>query len=325
MLNYALPTVLALLTVHVVLPPHPGIVGGTELMGANVGMVLLIGLVPAAIMWFIAQLIIPSITKRVFSPVPMIDAAAAAEMGQEIDEDANTQSFPVIKNPPSVGLIVALILTPLFLIMGATVSAIVMPEGDPARTFLGFIGASPMALLIGVILSTALLGYRRGWGLTEAEDVINSSLPPVAAVILITGAGGTFGHVLSTTGVATAVAEVLAASGLHILVLAWVMAALIRAAQGSATVSTLTTAPLLAPLVATMELAPLQIALVTVTIGIGSMALSHVNDSLFWVWSRYFKVTTADALKSYSIVTTFASVVGFIVCLLMWPLIGMIA
>lgn len=325
MLNYALPTVLALLTVHVVLPPHPGIVGGAQLMGANVGMVLLIGLVPAAIMWFVAQLIIPSITKRVFSPVPMIDAAAAAEMGQELDEDANTQSFPVVKNPPSVGLIVALILTPLFLIMGATVSAMIMPEGDPVRTFLGFIGASPMALLIGVILSTALLGYRRGWGLTEAEDVINSSLPPVAAVILITGAGGTFGHVLSTTGVATAVAEVLAASGLHILVLAWIMAALIRAAQGSATVSTLTTAPLLAPLVATMELAPLQIALVTVTIGIGSMALSHVNDSLFWVWSRYFKVTTANALKSYSIVTTFASIVGFIVCLLMWPLIGMIA
>lgn len=325
MLNYALPTVLALLTVHVVLPPHPGIVGGAELMGANVGMVLLIGLLPAAIMWFVAQLIIPSITKRVFSPVPMIDAAAAAEMGQELDEDATTQSFPVVKNPPSVGLIVALILTPLFLIMGATVSAMVMPEGDPVRTFLGFIGASPMALLIGVILSTALLGYRRGWGLTEAEDVINSSLPPVAAVILITGAGGTFGHVLSTTGVATAVAEVLAASGLHILVLAWVMAALIRAAQGSATVSTLTTAPLLVPLVTTMELAPLQIALVTVTIGIGSMALSHVNDSLFWVWSRYFKVTTANTLKSYSMVTTFASIVGFIVCLLMWPLIGIIA
>lgn len=325
MLNYALPTVLALLTVHVVLPPHPGIVGGAELMGANVGMVLLLGLIPAAIMWFAAQLVIPSITKRTFSPVPMIDAAAAAEMGQELTEEANTQSFPIIKNPPSVGLIITLILTPLFLIMSATVSAMVMPEGDPTRTFLGFIGASPMALLIGVILSTALLGYRRGWGLTEAEDVINSSLPPVAAVILITGAGGTFGHVLSTTGVATAVAEALSASGLHILVLAWVMAALIRAAQGSATVSTLTTAPLLAPLVATMELAPLQVALVTVTIGIGSMALSHVNDSLFWVWSRYFKVTTANALKSYSVVTTFASIVGFTVCLLMWPLIGMLS
>lgn len=130
---------------------------------------------------------------------------------------------------------------------------------------------------------------------------------------------------LSTTGVATAVADVLAASGLHILVLAWVMAALIRAAQGSATVSTLTTAPLIAPLMVALELAPLQIALVAVTVGIGSMALSHVNDSLFWVWSRYFKVTTANALKSYSLITTFASLVGFVVCLLLWPLVTMIA
>lgn len=325
MLTYALPTVLALLTVHVVLPPHPGIVGGAEIMGANVGMVLLIGLIPAAIMWFCAQLLIPTITQRVFSPVPIIDAAAAAEMGQEIDEDANTQSFPVIENPPSIGLIIALILTPLFLIMGQTVSAMTLPEGNSVRTFLGFIGASPMALLIGVVLCTVLLGYRRGWGLTEAEDVINSSLPPVAAVILITGAGGTFGHVLSTTGVATAVADVLAASGLHILVLAWVMAALIRAAQGSATVSTLTTAPLIAPLMVALELAPLQVALVAVTVGIGSMALSHVNDSLFWVWSRYFKVSTANALKSYSVITTFASLVGFVVCLILWPLVAMIA
>lgn len=129
MLTFALPTVLALLTVHVVLPPHPGIVGGAEIMGANVGMVLLVGLIPAAIMWFCAQLLIPTITKRVFSPVPMIDAAAAAEMGQEVNEDANTQSFPVIKNPPSTGLIVALILTPLFLIMGQSDCL----GNDPAR------------------------------------------------------------------------------------------------------------------------------------------------------------------------------------------------
>lgn len=324
MLNYALPTVLALLTVHVVLPPHPGIVGGTELMGADVGMVLLLGLIPAAIMWLAGQLLIPVITKHVFVPVPMIDAAAAAEMGQELDEDANTQSFPVVKNPPSAGLVIGLIVTPLLLIMAQTVTTMVLPKEDAVRIFFGFIGASPMALLVGVILATILLGYRRGWGLTQAEDVINSSLPPVAAVILITGAGGTFGHVLKTTGIATAVADLLAASGLPIVVLAWVMAALIRAAQGSATVATLTTAPLIAPLAVNMGLAPLQIALVTVAIGIGSMALSHVNDSLFWVWSRYFKISTATALKSYSVVTTFASVVGFGVVCLMWPLVAMI-
>lgn len=107
-LNYALPTVLALLTVHVVLPPHPGIVGGAELMGANVGMVLMLGLIPALIMWIAGQLVIPVITKRIFSPVPMVDAAAAAERGEETD-GVHTQSFPVVKNPPSAALVLFMI------------------------------------------------------------------------------------------------------------------------------------------------------------------------------------------------------------------------
>lgn len=329
MLTYALPTVMALLTMHVVMPPHPGIVGGAELMGANVGMVLLLAIIPAIIMWLTSQLTIPFFTKRVFSPVPMIDPVAQAEMqatGVEEDSDnPETQSFPAIKNPPKTGTVITLIVIPLLLIMSATVSAMTLPEENIARIFLGFIGASPMALLIGVLLCMFILGYRRGWGLAQTEDVINSALPPVAAVILITGAGGTFGHVLSTTGVADAVADMLAASGLHILFLAWLMSALIRAAQGSATVATLTTAPLIAPLAANLELAPLQIALVTVAIGVGSMALSHVNDSLFWVWSRYNKIDVSTGLKSYTIITTYTSIVGFVVTLIMWPLVGLIA
>lgn len=103
------------------------------------------------------------------------------------------------------------------------------------------------------------------------------------------------------------------------------MAALIRAAQGSATVSTLTTAPLIAPMASSLGLEPLQVALVTVTIGIGSMAMSHVNDSLFWVWSRYNQVNTATGLKSYTLLTTTTSIVGFLVALLMWPIVSAIA
>ncbi|SIN23528.1 Low-affinity gluconate transporter [Mycobacteroides abscessus subsp. abscessus] len=89
--------------------------------------------------------------------------------------------------------------------------------------------------------------------------------------------------------------------------------------------STLTTAPLIAPLAASLELAPLQVALVTIAIGVGSMALSHVNDSLFWVWSRYNKVTTANGLKTYTVLTTTTSVVGFLVVLGMWPLVSLAA
>lgn len=324
MLNYALPTVMGLLTVHVVLPPHPGIVGGAQVMGANLGMVLLLGLLPAIVMWLAAQFTIPFITRRIFSPVPGISAAEMQEAGEDFDEES-TQSFPKVDNPPRAWVVIAMILIPLVLIMSQTITSMTLPENNPVVKFFSFVGASPMALVIGVVVATVVLGYRRGWGLTQAEDVINSSLPPVAAVILITGAGGTFGHVLKETGVADAVAHALAGTGLHILVLAWLMAALIRAAQGSATVSTLTTAPLIAPMTSSLGLEPLQVALVAVTIGIGSMALSHVNDSLFWVWSRYNQVNTATGLKSYTLLTTTTSIVGFLVALLMWPIVSAIA
>lgn len=265
---------MALLTVHVVLPPHPGIVGGAESMGADVGLVLMIGLVPAVVMWLFSQVLSGLLVRRVHSDVPAAGAAAAGVAENEETELADHEL-------PSAGLVLAMILVPLVLIMSQTVSALALPEDSTVRGFFDLVGASPMALLIGVLLAIACLGLARGWGLARVEDVLASALPAPAAVILITGAGGTFGYVLSKTGVADAVADMLTSTGLPILLLAWLMAAFIRAAQGSATVATMTTAPLIAPMAVAAGLSAPQIALVTVTIGIGSMALSHVNDSLF--------------------------------------------
>lgn len=317
MLTYALPTVMALLTAHVVLPPHPGIVGGAEIMGADVGLVLLIGLVPAILMWLFSQFLSGFLVKRAFSAVPEVGDTVPGVPENEGDVTTAVKA-------PSVGLVLAMILIPLALIMSQTVSALTLPEGNAVRNVLALVGASPAALLIGVLLAIVFLGLRRGWGLARVEDVVASALPATAAVILITGAGGTFGHVLAATGVAESVADVLSATGLPILLLAWLMAALIRAAQGSATVATLTTAPLIAPLAVAAGLSAPQIALVTITIGIGSMALSHVNDSLFWVWSRYFRVDTSTALRSYTVATTVTSVIGLGIAGLLWPLVALI-
>lgn len=320
MLTYALPTVMALLTVHVVLPPHPGIVGGAELMGADIGLVLLIGLVPAVLMWLFAQVLSGYLTGRIHSPVPAEGTLAAGtgnDEGTAHDAEGNAGA-------PGVGLVLTVILVPLLLIMAGTVSALVLPEGNLLRDVLGLVGASPMALLIGVLLAIWSLGLRRGWGAGRVEDVLAAALPATAAVILITGAGGTFGHVLASTGVAGAVSDVLVGTGLPILLLAWLLAAFVRAAQGSATVSTLTTAPLIAPMTVSAGLDAPQIALVAVTIGVGSMALSHVNDSLFWVWSRYFQVRTGAALRSYTVATTATSIVGLGLVALLWPLVALL-
>lgn len=318
MLAYALPTVAALLTTHVVLPPHPGIVGGAGIMSADVGLVLLIGLVPAVVMWLVGQVLSGIIVQRVFSPVP--DEASAVAGIEDHDESGRR-----LGGEPSMALVLLAICLPLVLIMLGTVSALIMPDGMPGKDLLAFLGDSPMALFIGVMVAMFTLGFGRGWNRQQVEDVIASALPATAAVILITGAGGTFGAVLTATGVADAVAELLSSTGLPIVVLAWLMAALIRAAQGSATVATLTTAPLIAPVAAGMDLSTAQIALVTVTIGIGSMAFSHVNDSLFWVWSRYFRVDTATALKSYTVTTTVMSLTGGLVAGVLWMLLAAVS
>lgn len=318
MLAYALPTVAALLTVHVVLPPHPGIVGGAEAMKADVGLVLVIGMIPALIMWLTGQWLSGVMAKRVFSPIPELHSELSSENTE--DDAASTQA-----GDPSVVLVLAAILLPLALIMIGTVSALFMKKGDPVADFLAFIGDSPIALLIGVLFAAAALGLARGWSFSKVEEVLAAALPATAAVILITGAGGTFGKVLTDTGVADAVASMLTATNLPILVLAWLLAAMIRAAQGSATVATLTTAPLILPMTAAMDLSASQVALVTITIGIGSMAFSHVNDSLFWVWSRYFGVSTSNALKSYTVTVTVMSLVGFVVAYLLWLLLAAIS
>lgn len=325
MLTYALPPVMALLTVHVVLPPHPGIVGGAELMGADVGLVLLIGFVPAVLMWLFAQVLSGYLARRIHSAVPAEGTLAAGTGNDEgAAQDGEGHDAEGHAGAPGVGLVLTVILVPLLLIMSGTVSALVLPEGSLLRDLLGLVGASPMALLIGVLLAIWSLGLRRGWGAGRVEDVLAAALPATAAVILITGAGGTFGHVLASTGVAGAVSDVLVGTGLPILLLAWLLAAFIRAAQGSATVSTLTTAPLIAPMTVSAGLDAPQIALVAVTIGVGSMALSHVNDSLFWVWSRYFQVPTGAALRSYTVATTATSIVGLGIVALLSPLVALL-
>lgn len=327
MLTYALPAVAALLTVHVAMPPHPGIVGAAGLMSADVGMVLMVALVPSVVMWAFGQWLSGVVTARVYSPIP--DAATAMRTGEGASHAAGSAEGAVsegaVRRPPSFAAVLSAILLPLVLIMGGTVSVLLLPEGNVWRAALGFLGASPMALLLSVLYAIAVLGLGRGWSMGRVEEVVTSALPATAAVILITGAGGTFGAVLRGTGVADAVADLMVATGLPILLLAWLLAALIRAAQGSATVAALTTAPLIAPIATGQDLSVPQIALVTAMIGIGSMALSHVNDSLFWVWSRYFAVGTAAALRSYTVTTTAMSIVGALVCFIMWPLVGMLA
>ncbi|MDO4253615.1 MAG: gluconate:H+ symporter [Kocuria sp.] len=316
MLTYALPIAGAMLAVHCVVPPHPGIVGGAQLLGSDIGLVMIFGLVVAVPMWLVAQAIAEPLATRNFVPVSDADTHHAV---------GGTGAMTVVgTKQPGVFLVLSTIVLPLVLIMGGTTFSVVLAEDHLVTNVFSLVGASHVALLIGVVYAAVVLGFRSGWSRDDVENVINSALPPVAAVVLITGAGGMFGYTLRETGVADAVADLLSATGLPVILLGWLLAILIRAAQGSATVSMLATAPLVEPLLGSAQLHPVQMALVAVAIGAGTMGLSHVNDSMFWIWSRYFAVPVSTALKTWTVVSTVASVAGLIAVALLWLLVSAI-
>ena len=160
------------------------------------------------------------------------------------------------------------------------------------------------------------LGTRRGIDRETLLEISTKALGPAGIIILITGAGGVFKGVLKETGITTALAELFGNSGIPILVLAWIFATLVRIAQGSATVAMLTAAGLMAGFID--GLSQPQLALVTIVIAAGATGFSHVNDSGFWMISRYFRMSEAQTLRTWTIISTAISVIGFVFALILW-------
>lgn len=308
MLVYALPIGLAMLTVHVLLPPHPGIVAGAQALNADIGFVLGIGFVAALPAYLIGQLFIPFFTKRNFVHIP-----ASSDLLEYQKKVAHEKD-----GLPKFGTVLMMIVFPLVLIMLGTITATTLPKDNILREIFSMIGSSPFALLLAVCVSSYILGIHRGWDKNQLEEILNSALAPIAGIILITGAGGMFGKVLDASGVGKALSDVLASTGLPTLALGFILAALLRAAQGSATVAAITTATILAPITIAEQYTGLQLALLTASIGAGSMTLSHVNDSLFWVWTKFFGISISEGLRTWTILTTIVGCIAFGIISLIW-------
>lgn len=179
-----------------------------------------------------------------------------------------------------------------------------------------FFGHPFVALTIALLMSYYLLGIRRGWSRKSLETVSTASLKPVGNIILVVGAGGIFGAVLKGSGVATALSDTFHHVGLPVIVLAYLLSLVLRVAQGSATVAIVTTAGIVVPLVEGQGLSQAQLALIIMAISAGSIFASHVNDGGFWMVSKYFGITERDTLKSWTVLESVLSVVGFAVAVL---------
>ncbi len=307
LLYYAIPLLAGIAVGHAFIPPTPGPVAVAGLLGADLGWVIAIGVVagiPATIVggiWFGRH-----VSGRVHLEVPeFMDLPSDSTGPQSAD------------NAPGFGLAVGLIALPLALILLGTVSSVALPDGHRARDVLSLVGHPFTALIAATLLSFHALGTRLGFSRDEVRSMATKSLEPVGLIILVTGAGGVFGKVLVATGVGTAVADWMAASRLPLVALAFLIATAVRVAQGSATVSMVTAAGLMAPIIEASSVSAPLIAATVIAIASGATVLSHVNDSGFWLVSRYLGMSEKQTLRVWTVMETLVGLTGFGVVLLL--------
>lgn len=302
-LRYGLPVAGAFAVMHGFVPPHPGPVAAAGLLNADIGLLLLLGLVVAIPTWLIAGFVFGRwMGDRIQLPVPEI-------LGSADEEETGRR--------PSMGTVIGILLLPLVLILFNTGLSTLSEAGvvDDAALpvqIATLLGESPVALVIAVLVACVVLGLSRGMRPMEIERTLTDALGPIAAIILVTGAGGMFGAVLEKGGVGQALAGTLSDLGVPLILAAFLISLVMRVAQGSATVALTTAAGFIAPAVQAAEgLSPADLCLIVLAIAAGATALSHVNDSGFWLVGRLLGMDVATTLRTWSVMETLIGVVGF--------------
>ncbi len=299
LLFYGIPLLAGLAVTHSFIPPTPGPIAVAELLGADIGWVIMFGTLAGIPAMIIAGPVFAKfISKRIHVPVP---------------DYIEMEDKPAERELPGFGTVAAIIFLPLILILLNTFSGLLLPEGSTTRTVLSFLGHPFTALLMTTLLSFYLLGIREGYSRDEVRQIATKALEPAGLIILVTGAGGVFKQVLIDSGVGDELATLMAGSSLPPILLAFLIASVVRIAQGSATVSMITTAGMMAPILSSLELSAPALGLVTIAIAAGATILSHVNDSGFWLVNRYFGLSEKDTLRSWTVMTMLIAVTGFTV------------
>ncbi|RJS93279.1 GntP family permease [Salinisphaera sp. Q1T1-3] len=303
LLLYGLPAAAAFSVMHVFVPPHPGPVSAIDFYNASPGLVLATGVVLAFPMWLISGYLWARIAagRHPFR--------VAADLFGEADREA-------IENPPSLRTVLGLLLIPLVLIFANTALDFGANLGwfDENATWFKLVqlfGNTPVALLISVLAATYMLGWRRGRRPADIERILDSSLPSICSVVLITGAGGMFGGVLKASGIGDALSHSLDDIGLPVIVAVYVVAVALRLAQGSATVALVTASGLMAPAVISGDYSAMQVVAVVFASAAGSVFAGHVNDSGFWLVGRLMGMDVATTLKTWTVQQALESLVGF--------------
>jgi len=221
--------------------------------------------------------------------------------------------------PPSLAITLLTILMPVLLMLAAALAQAVLPAGG-ARAAIEFAGTPLMAMLLSTLLALVTFGAARGFSRDRILAFAEESLPPIASVLLVVGAGGGFGRILDTAGMDTAIAQAMGGTALSPLVLGWTIASLLRVSVGSATVSVVTAAGIMAPIAAASP--GVNRELLVVAIGAGSLIAGHVNDGGFWLVKGYLNTSVPQTLATWTILETIVAICGLAGTLALAAIVG---
>lgn len=294
LLYVGLPMLASLSVTHGFLPPHPAPTAIAEMYGADLGLTLIYGIIAGIPAILAAKFLLAKTMKRI-QPVPLKEYVVKADTRFKV---------------PSLSICLIIALLPVLLIGGASllisfigVNPVIEALGNPA-----------IAMLISVLAAVYFLGIRTGRSTKKVMMILSTAISGVAVVLLIIAGAGAFKEIMVATQISDRIGEVLGGLGMSPLLLAWIIAALIRVSVGSATVSGLTAAGIMMPMVGSAGVSPELLVLAT---GAGSITLSHINDGGFWLFKEYFNVSVKETLLSWTLMETTVSIVGLIMVLLL--------
>lgn len=308
-LHLGIPMVAALSVTHGFLPPHPGptVIAGEY--GANIGEVLLYGFIIAIPTVIIAGPIFTKIARRIV-PNSFNKTGDIASLGEQ-------KTFK-LEETPGFGISVFTAMFPVILMAIATVITMVQKtngiEDNGAFAAVRFIGNASTAMLLSLLLAVYTMGLARKIPMKSIMDSCSNAIASIGMMLLIIGGGGAFKQVLIDGGVGDYVAELFSDSTLSPIILAWVIAAILRISLGSATVASLTTAGLVIPMLGATDV---NLALVVLATGAGSLIASHVNDAGFWMFKEFFGLTLKETFATWTLLETIISVSGLLFILLL--------
>ena len=315
LLFFAIPLLASLAITHAFIPPTPGPIAVAELINADLGWVILFGIIVGVPVTIISGIIFGRfISNKIYVPVP-------EHMDLEDKRESGLQSSTILgapdKSPPLWGIL-GLIAIPIVLIVLNTVANATFENKESLLyEAISFLGNPIIALIISVMFAWLFLGVMRGFSLQKLQDLSVKALGPAGIIILITGAGGVFKQMLVTTGAGEMLATEFAKLSITPILLAFLLALIVRLLQGSATVAMITAAGIMAPIIENMGLAPAPLALMVLAIAAGASGFSHVNDSGFWLVNRYLGMTELDTMKSWTAMTGILSVSAIVIILIL--------